>query len=143
MSEEVSRPKVGVGVWIFKDGKLLLGKRKGSHGEGLYSSPGGHLEFGETLEECAARETKEETGMEIENIRLLCVSNILAWEGKHYVDIGMVADWKSGEPEVLEPQKCEGWDWYDIDNLPEPQFESVQHYKESLKTGKIYHGTIR
>ncbi len=45
---ENKRPKVGLGVLIFKDGKVLLGKRKGAHGEGTWCPPGGHLEFGET-----------------------------------------------------------------------------------------------
>ena len=47
----VERPKVGVGVMVFKDGKILLAKRKGSHGAGEYAFPGGHLEFGESFEQ--------------------------------------------------------------------------------------------
>lgn len=42
----MSSPRIGVGVLIFRDGKLLLGKRRGSHGAGDWSAPGGHLEFG-------------------------------------------------------------------------------------------------
>lgn len=60
---------VGVGVMIFdKDGMILLGKRKGSHGAGEYSFPGGHLEYGESFEECAKREVMEECGIEIKNL---------------------------------------------------------------------------
>ena len=58
-------PKVGVGVIVVRDGKVLLGKRRGAHGEGSWSFPGGHLEFNELLEICAKREAKEETGLEI------------------------------------------------------------------------------
>ncbi|WP_134596929.1 NUDIX domain-containing protein, partial [Pseudomonas aeruginosa] len=39
-------PQVGVGVLILRDGKVLLGRRKGSHGAGCWSAPGGHLELG-------------------------------------------------------------------------------------------------
>jgi ADP-ribose pyrophosphatase YjhB (NUDIX family) len=73
-SEE--KPKVGVGVMIFKDGKVLLTKRKGSHGAGDYSFPGGHLEHMESFEECAIRETKEECGLEIKNIKFQYLTNV-------------------------------------------------------------------
>lgn len=56
-------PQVGVGVLILRDGKVLLGRRKGSHGAGCWSAPGGHLEFGEAVEDCALREALEETGL--------------------------------------------------------------------------------
>ena len=55
---ELQRPKVGVGVMIFKNGKVLLGKRKGSHGEGEFALPGGHLEYMEGFANCASREVQ-------------------------------------------------------------------------------------
>lgn len=132
------RPKVGVGVMIMKDGKVLLGKRKGSHGAGEYAWPGGHFEYMESFEQCAKRETVEETGMEIENIRFLRLLNLKVYAPKHYVDIGLIADWKSGEPKIMEPDKTEGWDWYDIDNLPGPLFSTIPTYIEAYKTGKNF-----
>ncbi|HLC69503.1 MAG TPA: NUDIX domain-containing protein [Patescibacteria group bacterium] len=54
---EDKRPKVGVGVFVFKDGKILFGQRKNTgHGVGCWSLPGGHLEFNEGVESCAERE---------------------------------------------------------------------------------------
>lgn len=120
---------------IWKDGKVLMGKRKATHGEGEYAWPGGHLEFNETFEECARRETLEEAGIEIKNVRFLRLVNLRDY-GKHYVDIGIIADWKSGEPQVLEPEKCEGWDWYDPEDLPVPLFKAIPYYLEALRTGK-------
>lgn len=142
---EQQRPKVGVGIFILKDGKLLLGKRlsKDNHGDGEYCGPGGHLEFGESLEECAVRETREEVGIEIQNVRFLCLSSILAWPGKHYVDIGMIADWQSGDPKVLEPDVRADWSWYSLENLPQPMFANEPLYIEAYKTGKAYFGTVR
>ncbi len=134
------RPKVGVGVMIWKDGKVLMGKRIASHGAGEYAWPGGHLEFGETFEECARRETREETGIEITNVRFLRLVNFCGYD-KHYVDIGMVADWQSGEPVVCEPDKCESWGWYDPKNLPEPVFGLIPQYFEALETGKVFFET--
>lgn len=139
MSEQqILKPKVGIGIMIFKKGKVLLAKRKGSHGEGEYSFPGGHLEFGESFEGCAKRETQEETGIEIENTGFLFLANIKKYAGKHYVHIGLIADWKNGEPKVLEPEKSENWDWHALDNLPEPMFEMCKLSFESYKTKQNY-----
>lgn len=130
--------QVGVGILVFKKGKVLLTKRRQSHGKGEYGGPGGHLEFGETFLECAQRECKEEAGIEITNIRFLCLSHVKRYKGKHYVDVGLLADWKNGEPEVLEPEKLEKWDWYDPNNLPEPLFAAEGTYFKALKTGKKF-----
>ncbi len=132
------RVQVGVGVMVMKEGKVLLGKRKGSHGEGQFAWPGGHMEYMESFERVAKREVMEETGMEIENVRFLRLYNLKEYSPKHYVDIGLIADWKSGEPEIMEPEKCEGWNWYDIDNLPSPLFGTIPTYVEAFKTGKNF-----
>lgn len=122
-----ARPLVGVCVVVVRprDGKILLGKRKGSHGEGEYAAPGGHLKHGESFTECAAREVLEETGVQIDTLRFLRVLNCAAYAPKHYVDLAFAAEWKSGEPEIREPDKVERWDWYDLDDLPSPLFSMV------------------
>ena len=130
--------KVGIGVMILKEGKVLLGKRKSSHGEGEFAFPGGHLEYMESFSDCAIRETKEECGIEIDNIKFLFLMNLKKYAPKHYVHINLIAEWKSGEPVVLEPNKCESWNWYSLDNLPTPLFEADVYAIESYKTGKNY-----
>ncbi len=136
---ELQKPKVGVGVMILKDGKVLLGKRKGSHGEGEYAFPGGHLEYMESFEDCALRETKEECGIQIQNIRFQFLANVTTYVPKHYVHIGLVADWKSGEPKVLEEEKCDSWNWYELDELPEPMFKMCKIAVDAHKTGSSYY----
>jgi len=135
---EQPRPKVGIGVMILKDGKVLFGKRKGSHGEGEYAFPGGHLEYMESFEGCAKRETQEECGIEITNVRFQLLANVKRYAPKHYAHIGLVADWKRGEPKVLEPEKCESWGWYDLNALPEPLFGPCRTTVESYKNGGSY-----
>ena len=135
---EEPKTKVGIGVMIFKDGKILLGKRKGSHGSGEYAFTGGHLEYMESFEDCAKRETLEEAGIKIKNVRFGCVANVTSYSPKHYVLVGLVADWESGEPRVLEPEKRESWDWYDLDNLPSPLFDFCLFELEAYKTGNRY-----
>jgi 8-oxo-dGTP diphosphatase len=132
--EEKNRPKVGVGVIIIKDGKVLLGKRKGSHGEGAWALPGGHLEFFETLEDCAKRETKEETGIAIKNIQKFAYTNdIFPIEQKHYITCFVKAEYDSGDVRVMEPDKCEKWEWFERGNFPDPIFIPLQNLlKENI-----------
>lgn len=135
--EPALRPQVGVGAMIMRDGKVLLGRRKGAHGAGTYAWCGGHLEFGETLEACAIREVREETGLVVTSLRLLCVSNIVAYN-KHYIDFEFVAEVAPGEPQVLEPDRIESWGWYSLDNLPSPLFKAGELALHSYRTGRFY-----
>lgn len=129
---------MGVGVMVMKDGKVLVGKRRGAHGEGEHAWPGGHLEHLESIETCAKREVYEETGMEIQNVRFLRLMNMTQYAPKHYVDIAMCAEWKSGEPQICEPEKIESWSWCDPEDLPQPLFAAIPSYIEALKTGKNF-----
>jgi len=123
-----NRPRVGVGVIVTKDNKVLLGKRKNAHGEGSWSFPGGHLEYTESWEECARREVDEETGISIKNLRFGTATNdIFQAEEKHYITIFMLSDYDSGEVRVMEPEKCEKWDWFEWEQLPQPLFIPIQN----------------
>ncbi|TSC78350.1 MAG: NUDIX hydrolase [Parcubacteria group bacterium Gr01-1014_33] len=126
-------PKVGVGVIVAKDGKILIGKRKNAHGEGSWAFPGGHLKFGETWEECARREVMEETGIRIKNVSFARATNdFFPKEAKHYITIYMYSEYASGKVILCEPEKCEEWIWTPWDNLPKPHFIPLQNL---LKTG--------
>jgi 8-oxo-dGTP diphosphatase len=115
--------RVGIAVFVFKDGKFLMQQRHGAHGAGTWSVPGGHLEFGESFEDTAAREVKEETGLEITNIRFGGVTNdYFADESKHYVTVWMLSDWERGVESITEPDKCLKQQWCTFDGLPAPLF---------------------
>lgn len=132
------RPKVGVGVVVVKDGKILIGERLVSHGAGTWMIPGGHLELGETFEECALREVYEETGLtDLEITELIRVGNDRVYD-KHFVTIGMVAVWKSGEPKIMEPGKSENWKWIDPNELPENIFLPSKWCIENWLAKTIY-----
>lgn len=125
-------PRVGIGVFVFKDGKFIMGCRKGAHGEGSWSVPGGHLEFGETIEEGARREVEEETGLAITDIKIAGLTNdIFETEGKHYITIWVTSRWESGHPQLMEPDKFLDLDWHDFETLPENLFLP---WKELLKS---------
>ncbi|XP_059648629.1 nudix hydrolase 1-like [Cornus florida] len=127
-------PKVGVAVFLLEGRTVLLGRRRSSTsiGHNTFGLPGGHLEFGESFEECAAREVKEETGLDIEKIEFLTVTNnVFSEEPKpvHIVIIFMRAVLPDPHqfPQNIEPDKCDGWDWYEwnSDNLPKPLFGAL------------------
>ncbi|KAI3744280.1 hypothetical protein L1987_57357 [Smallanthus sonchifolius] len=127
--------EIGVSVFILKDNKILFGRRRSlSVAANLYGLPGGHLEFGESYEECATREVKEETGLDIKNIEWLTKTNKFYHDETHLEVIYMRAYLSDPDqtPQNVEPDKCEGWEWYDLNNLPEPMFGPL---REMLQVG--------
>ncbi len=136
----MQRPFVGMGVLVMRNGQVLLGKRRGSHGAGYYAAPGGHIEYGESFEAAARREVREETGLEITELRLLAVGNYLFNRddgARHYIDVDFVCAAPAGEAQLREPEKCAGWGWYALDALPAPLFIVTQRMIESLQAGVI------
>lgn len=121
---EKQRPKIGVGILIKRaDGRILFLQRKGAHGEGTWSFPGGHMEWGETFEQCGAREAMEEVGVLVKHVRIIGVTNdVFGEEGKHYVTVFVAGDIASGEARIMEPDKVARIDWVFPDILPTPLF---------------------
>lgn len=122
------KPQVGVAVLLSKGNKVLLMKRKGPHGPGTWSPPGGHIDFGESPEECAARESKEEVGVEVTAIRFRAVTNdVFESEGTHYITLWM--DGKTtGEPYIASPKEAEELGWFAWDALPQPLFLPLENF---------------
>ncbi|CAH1797245.1 unnamed protein product [Owenia fusiformis] len=120
------RPGVGVGAIvtdpIHHPGCVLMGVRKNKMGLGLYAPPGGHLEYSEDWVECAQRELVEECNIKLSNPRFVQVVNATELEKNyHYVTLyiqGELDESFRKEPENLEPEKCEGWEWISWDNFP-------------------------
>jgi 8-oxo-dGTP diphosphatase len=129
MSEQKNRPRVGLGIIITnEEGKILIGKRKGVHAP-YYSIPGGNLELGETFEEGAVREIKEETDLDIQEPKVVSVTNNLETfrkEELHYISIILHVTEYSGDLKIMKPEKCEEWLWVDPTELPMPHFDASQ-----------------
>jgi 8-oxo-dGTP diphosphatase len=122
------RPLVGVAVIVVRNGRVLLGKRKGAHGEGTWALPGGHLEFFESIDACAKREVAEETGLQIGDVRHFAFTNDhFDKEGKHYVTLFVTAEHRAGEAVVREPEKCDAWEWFRWQALPSPRFLPLEN----------------
>jgi 8-oxo-dGTP diphosphatase len=125
-------PRIGVAVIVVRDGRVLVGQRLGAHGAGQWALPGGHLEFGEDIEQCARRELAEETGLQAQAFAPgPFTNNVLADKGLHYVTLFMLARHAIGEPQRLEPDKCAGWHWLPWSALPSPLFGPLASLHQS------------
>jgi ADP-ribose pyrophosphatase YjhB (NUDIX family) len=98
--DQPSRPQLAVSGVIFRDGKVLLVRRARSPGKGLYSLPGGRVEFGESLHTALHREVDEETGLRIEILGLAGWRDVLPTSGGggHYLIMSFAARWTEREP---------------------------------------------
>jgi ADP-ribose pyrophosphatase YjhB (NUDIX family) len=135
------RPFVAVGTIVVRDGCVLLARRGKEPSYGLWSLPGGAVDLGEGLKNAAARETREECGIEIEITDVLEVVERMVRDpdGRvqfHYVIVDYLARWTSGElvssPEVLEAR------WVPPEDFP--QYEMTRGTAEvvlrMLESGK-------
>ncbi len=128
---------VGVGVVFLRESRVFLARRTGALGGGAWGSAGGHLEFGESLEDCARREALEELGVVVGDVRFLCVSNIIAY-GRHYVDVEFLGDIGGQEPVMAEADSFSDSGWFPVEEPPEPVFQAMRFALASLRTGQHY-----
>ena len=124
----MDKPRVGVGVLIRRGADVLLLRRQNVHGAGTWSTPGGHLDPGETPDACAVREVMEETGVEIESVRFLGVTNdVFDAEGRHYITVWMEADYRSGTASVRAVHEMSEVRWWPAEALPSNLFLSLRN----------------
>jgi len=125
---ETEFPRVGVGVICLRQNRLLMVKRVNAHGSGTWSTPGGHLDFGESPEACALRELTEETGVLGTAPCFIALTNdIFPTEGKHYITIWVRVDHASGKASLAAPDESSEVGWFERDNLPQPLFIPLQN----------------
>lgn len=130
--EKMQRPGIGVGVFIFKNGKFLMILRHGAHGKGTWSVPGGWMEYGESFGRTAEREVMEEVGLKIKNVRFGAVTNtVFRKEKVHSVTLWLLSDYQGGQTKIMEPQKIKDLAWADFDSLPKPLFQPWENLLDS------------
>lgn len=129
MSEDKKRVGAGLGVILIKSGKILLGKRhpdpdkadSAFRSAGEWCLPGGKLDFGESFEEGAIREVKEETGITIINPEIISVHNFKN-KFAHFMTVGVITKTWKGNAKVMEPDEITEWKWFSLKKLPYPRY---------------------
>ena len=133
--------KVGIGVMIIKEDKILLGHRSATRKDtgGIFEPdtwtlPGGKQEYEETVYETAIREVKEETNLKIKNPKVFSVSDDFQSD-RHYVTIEIIATDYTGRLKTMEPEKEDEWRWFSLNELPEniysPSKKFIDKYLEN------------
>jgi 8-oxo-dGTP diphosphatase len=106
-------------------------------GAGTWTMPGGSLDFGESFEDAAKRETKEETGLTLGKVEVIAL-NADQTDTAHYVTIGLLGRDFTGEPQVCEPEKITCWQWFDPTDLPSPMYEPSKKLLTNFLHHKFY-----
>ncbi len=135
--------KIGIGVMLLDDDKILLGHRATNKKDtgGIYETdcwtlPGGKQEYDETFFEGAKREVKEETNLDIDKLELFGAADDIQPD-RHYITIHIIVREFSGKLKVMEPESEDEWRWFSLDKLPDnlysPSEKFIKAYLESKK----------
>lgn len=143
--ENKKRVGAGFGVILVKNGNILLGKRhpdpdkadSAFRSAGEWCLPGGKLEWGESFEDGAIREVKEETGITIINPQVISVHNCKN-DHAHFMTVGLVATKFKGKEKVMEPDEITEWKWFGLNDLPTPRYFPSFEVIENYIQGKFY-----
>lgn len=138
----MDQPRVGVGVVVRRGSDVLLMRRKNVHGDGTWSTPGGHLDAGESPEDCGVREVLEETGVEVQGVRFLGVTNdVFETEQRHYITLWLEAKYLAGTASVAAEHEMSEVCWCASDALPSNLFLPLQHLVDGqtygIESGRI------
>lgn len=141
--KEKFRTVAAVYMVLVKNGLLLLAKRANTgYADGKYALVAGHVEAGESIKQAMVREVYEEAGLRIaeEDLRLLLTMHRYSpsSDPPERLDFFLTADSFLGEPENMEPHKCEEMGWFPLDQLPENLVAYLRFGLDQIARGENY-----
>lgn len=142
MNTNRDRAVMAAYIILRRGGKILLGRRLNTgYEDGNYQMPAGHVDPGESPIDCVVREAKEEVGVDIkrENIKLVHSGyRYKVQEQEDRVDYYFEATVWEGEPQNMEPDKCDDLQWFDADAPPPNMVPHVAEAMAATRNGEIY-----
>lgn len=135
----MSRPDIHIDLHLvlLRDGCILMGERRNTEfAAGQYHVPAGRLEIDETIIDGILREAAEEMGIELtpEDIDLAYLMHFRGESDR--LSLFFKADRWSGEIENPEPDKCAGWEWIPVGDLPATTVPYARQAIADLLAGK-------
>ena len=142
MTKDRFQAKLASYVMLIKDGKILLGRRFNTgYEDGNYGLPSGHIEEGESPEDCAVRETEEEIGIKVDDLEFVTVIYNTLGNWGYYVDFFFITDKYQGVIKNLEQDKCDDLSWFPLNELPKnivPEVKmAIENYSKKTYYSKI------
>ncbi len=132
--------RVAVFLVLMQDGKVLLSRRFNTgYEDGKYSMIAGHVDGGETIAQCVVREAKEEADITTaeEDLKVVHTQH-RTYFGAEYIDFYLTAEKWSGEPRIMEPDKCDDLSWYSLDALPQNTLPYISFVLEQIRKGVTF-----
>jgi 8-oxo-dGTP diphosphatase len=140
MPKERFKLVASVYLVLIKDNKILLSRRYNTdYFDGSYSFPAGHLDGNETLKQGMVREAKEEIGIDLEpnDLKLIHVMNRKIPNDERLDFFFSVKKWL-GEPKIMETDKCDDLNWFELNNLPKNIIPYIKQVIDSISNNTIY-----
>ena len=133
----MTRQAVFIVIRNKKDELLLQQRANTGYLDGYWDLPSGHVEYGESLRNAAARELKEEVGVAVlpEDLSLIHIEQF--YVEKDYVNYTFEEKEWSGDPEIGEPQKCSAIGWFAVNALPDNCVNAVRSNEETGFSNEI------
>jgi len=140
MAKERFKIIPSVYLMLINDNKILLSRRYNTgYRDGEYSFPAGHLDGNETFKQGMIREAKEEIGVILNPADLELVHTMdRKIPNDERADFFFTAKKWQGEPKIMEPEKCDGLTWFDLNNLPKNTIPYIKQAIDSFLNNIIY-----
>lgn len=133
---KTTRMKQATLCYIIDGDKILLGYKKRGLGKGYYNGIGGKLDSGETIEECAIREVKEEIDVSVSNLEKVAEINFYFFHKKEFNQTVFVYLCRTFKGIPLETDEMAP-EWFPLDNIPyDKMWDDDQYWLPLLLAGK-------